>query len=522
MLDTQNAQHAADVLMAGRRVLAVLPPSNRDRTKSIISFLQAAKARWGIRVDVVCRNIERRGFESLAAPSGQFFFVPQLLQSQDWERDHESVAATERLMHEAEQAARLPIGRLIMGASHTVGRAYNTPVRRVRSYALVRRVLKDNSEPFRIVRRMFRFADDVLAAANPDFVFAYEYATLLNRALWLAAKRRGIPCVVIRYSKINSEHAYWSTDPLMMNTLATERAKAKREDGAAVSEAAKARLKAFREQPATVQYIVTRWWNITQRGFLRWHLQYARVVVREFINGLRGQDRALAEPPGSRLLRYYWSIITAYWQQRYRHSFDEAGLADMKYVYFPLHKDAEIALTVQATAWYDQRNTVRILASMLPFGYRLLVREHRLNHLHRTTRSYRELAQIPNVVLIDPFDSQFKYLRHADLVVTENGSSGWEGFVLGRRVIVLSRTFYDGAALGTKVEEPDRLNAAILESLAKPPVADPVAHDHALGCVIEAELETTFPLNVEGAPAALDRLAETIESLLRARGARAA
>ncbi len=113
----------------------------------------------------------------------------------------------------------------------------------------------------------------------------------------------------------------------------------------------------------------------------------------------------------------------------------------MKYVYLPLHKDAEFAQTFQATTWHDQRNTVRVLASMLPAGYRLLVREHRMNSGFRPTRGYRELLNLPNVVLLDPHDSQFKYLRYADLVVTENGSSGWEGLVLGRRVLLLSRTF---------------------------------------------------------------------------------
>ena len=104
-------------------------------------------------------------------------------------------------------------------------------------------------------------------------------------------------------------------------------------------------------------------------------------------------------------------------------------------------------------------NTIRLLASVLPFGYKLLVREHRLNLGRRRTQAYGELAQLPNVVLIDPFDSQFKYLKHASLVVTENGSSGWEGLLLQRRVLLLSdATFYQGCGQGVTVSDPDRLN----------------------------------------------------------------
>jgi hypothetical protein len=506
--------------MTGRRVLALLPPSKKEQTQTIIGFLEAAKARWDIEVDVVCLEIDRGGFERLAAPADRFFFVPHLLQPQDWERDPEQVAAVEGRIHEAELAAGHPIGRLVLGAAHNIGRAFNAPMRHWRRYAIVRRVLRDNSEAFRIARRLFRFADDVLAVAAPDFICAYEYAVALNAAFQLAAKLHGIPCVVSRNSKINSGHAFWSTDRLMLNTMAIAVGTAKRESGAPVSHAANARLRAFREQPATVHYIASKWQYVARSGFLRWHLQYARTIGRELVSRSKGADRALAETLGSRLALYYWQILMTYRHQRFLHSFDDAALAKMKYVYFPMHKEAELALALQATQWYDQRNTIRLLASMLPFGYRLLVRENRLNYGHRPTRIYRELAQIPNVVVIDPFDSQFKYLRHADLVVTENGSSGWEGLLLGRRVLLLSETFYDGTGLGMRVTDPDRINAAILETLAKPPVADAAAHDHALACMIDAELETTFPMSREGTRTALDRLAATLSPVLRRHGSR--
>lgn len=42
--------------------------------------------------------------------------------------------------------------------------------------------------------------------------------------------------------------------------------------------------------------------------------------------------------------------------------------------------------------------------------------------------------------------------------------------------------------------DPDRLNAAILEMLAKPPVTDKKEHDHALACVVDSELDTIFPM----------------------------
>jgi hypothetical protein len=79
--------------------------------------------------------------------------------------------------------------------------------------------------------------------------------------------------------------------------------------------------------------------------------------------------------------------------------------------------------------------------------------------------------------------------------------------MLARRVLLLARSFYDGAGLGVRVTDPGRLNAAILDVLARPAVADPAVHDHALGYAIDAELETSFPMTVAGTALALDRLA---------------
>ena len=195
--------------------------------------------------------------------------------------------------------------------------------------------------------------------------------------------------------------------------------------------------------------------------------------------------------------------------------FDEKALAEMKYVFFTIHKETDISQTFQAAVWHDQRNTIQILASLLPGGYRLLVREHRFNRGHRPTSYYRELSRVPNVILIDALDSQYKYLNNADLVVTENGSSGWEALLLNRRVITLAQTFYDGADLTTKVEDANNLGAAIIDVLANPAVKNQAAHDHALGCMIDAERESTFSMASDGIPAVLDRIADTI---LRSRG----
>lgn len=519
MMDARTSFQSDDRALAERRVLAILPLSRKDRTRYVFQVLAGAKQRWNWNIDVICQNFDKRAFDDLVAPAGRLYSPPHLLKIADWERDPAAVAELTKRIHEAELAAGLPFGRLILAGAHSVGRVYNLMLRYSNRYPLVQRVAKDNIEPFRIFRRLFRFCEETLDRAKPDIVFAFDWATPLHFSMWLAANLRGIPCVTIRNSKIVPNHAFWTLDRLLLNDAAFEIARAKRAGKAPISEQARNYVDGFRNKPKTIDYIANKWRDRMRRGFWRWHLEYARTMVREIINSTRGQDRALREPGIVRLYRYYRGLWLAYYHRRFHTMLDENTLAGMKYVYFPLHKEAELAQTFQATLWHDQRNTVRVLASLLPSGYRLVVREHRLNYGLRPTRVYRQLASIPNVTIIDPFDSQFKYLRHADLIITENGSSGWEGLVLNRPVITLSRTFYDGAALGSKVEDPQKLNAAILEALEKPAVADAQTHDHALACMVDAEYETTFPANKDGVPGALDLLVKTVAGALQPRPA---
>ncbi len=516
-MNTQDNTMTADEVLRDLSVLVILPPSKKDRTQFLVAVLEAAKKRWNWQINGVAANIDLKPFEKLVAPNGRLFSPPWLLRVTDRENDASANAETNRRLREAENKSNLPLGRAILSGAHSIGRAYNVAVRHANQYPLIRKVLKNNSEPARIFRRLFQFADDAMEACSPDMIIAFDWATPQHFSTYLAASRRSIPCVAIRNSKIMHDQGFWTIDRLLFNIAALEEAAARRRERMPVSEEALKRVRAFRDQPTTIKYIANRWRYRAQRNFLRWHWQFGGIVTREFVNTLRGQDNALRERWLGRFVRFYRRTIYSYYHQLFIKVVEDEDLTKMRYVYFPMHKEAELAQSFQATLWNDQRNTIRILASNLPFGYRLLVREHRLNFGVRPTRFYREMAKIPNVVMLDPFDSQFKYLRHADLVVTENGSSGWEGLLLGRRVLLLSNTFFDGAGLGTTVTDPDKIGAAMVEIVSKPAVVDQEAHDRALATMIDAERHHAFPMTCGTIPVALDHLAKTLMPAMRAR-----
>lgn len=511
----QAQQNQSECAMTGLRVLAMLPAYTEDRATYLVRLLTAAKQRWGWHVDLFCSPSDRDAFGELTTPAGKLFTAPDSFRQATWEGDPQSVATINHKLSEAEFATGVPAGQLILASQATIGRAFVAPVQHTNLTEFSARVLEDNTEAFRIIRRMYQFADELVETAKPDLLLAYEWEKPWRSTVWMAAASRGIACVAIRRSKLHADHYYWTTDRTLFNTAARESAVVRSERDAPVSDAAVDYIRNFREQPKTVKYVQAKWQQEKEKSWLRWHAQFVRDAMRYYIGFVTGRNQQRRKWLLRKLVTYNLRFVLGPRQQRFFRTFDDEQLQTLRYIYFPMHKETDLPLVFQAPRWHDQRNTIQVLAGTLPLGYRLLVREHRFNVGRRPMHYYRDLSRLPNVVLIDAFDSQFKYIRNADLVVTENGTSGWEALLLGRRAITLSRTSYDGAALARKVEDFDRLGAAILRALREPAVADAAAHDRRLGWMIDAERATTFPMAETGIPVGLDQFANLIAARLR-------
>ena len=209
----------------------------------------------------------------------------------------------------------------------------------------------------------------------------------------------------------------------MFNVAARGLAAAKRDAKAKVSDAAIEYIRAFREQPRMVNYVKAKWQEKAKNTWLNWHVSWARSTASSMLKTMvQPANVRRVVKAGRKLFDFNRKLVRARRQERFFSVFSPTELAAMNYIYFPLHKETDLPVNFQAAAWFDQQNTIRLLASVAPNGYRLLVREHRHNFGLRSSRYYRELAQLPNVVLVDAFDSQFKYIENADLIVTEKRS----------------------------------------------------------------------------------------------------
>ncbi len=518
-----NAEPVTCSSSQGMKVLAMFSHIRGGYARQLLRVLERAKEH-GWEINVLCRSVDRKTFAPIVAPSGKIFNYPEMLNPIAWETDPARVADVERRLAEAEQTAGVPVGQLIAGCPASIGRAYVVPARIRLSSQMADRVLTNNTEPFRIFRRYFGFGEQVLAECGADVLLAFEWGTPLHSAMWLSATRQGIPAIALRRSKILTDFCYWSTDRLMRNTRSQAEARKRRNSDAAASDFAGDYIKRFRDQPTISNVVETKWkrkaqirWAREAKAWLTLPVRFARAVALDLLYKLRGLDTAQRSPALERLLAPRMRAITARKHARYLRTYDDAQLSRMKYVYFPVHKETDMPLAYEATPWQDQRNSIQLIASSLPFGYNLLVREHKLNFGQRPKDYYPHLWRLPNVIVIDPYDSQFKYLRHADLIVTENGSSGWEGLLFRRKVLTIAPNFYDGAGLSERVYDANQLGARIVEMLARPAASDmaesDAEYDRQLAHMIDAEAATTFSNDIEGMATGTELLAELVKEL---------
>ncbi len=143
-------------------------------------------------------------------------------------------------------------------------------------------------------------------------------------------------------------------------------------------------------------------------------------------------------------------------------------LAPGAYAFFPLHTEPEVTLLVYGKPWLNQIEAARLLASSLPLGMRLLVKEHPWSVGKRKPGYYRKLLAIPNLVLAPPEVPARDYLAGAALVAVIGGSVGLEALMLGRPVVTLGRAPFNFLPPGLlrHAAVPDRLGWEIRDLLA--------------------------------------------------------
>jgi len=167
-------------------------------------------------------------------------------------------------------------------------------------------------------------------------------------------------------------------------------------------------------------------------------------------------------------------------------------LPRLDYAFFPLHTEPEITLSVYSKPYLNQIEAVRLYSHNLPTGMTLVVKEHPWSIGKRPLGYYRKLLEIPNVRLAHPGLNSRALVSQARLITVIAGSIAFEGLMLKKPVVVLSRAPFNflPPTMIRAVKDPGDLGFEIRDLLERYQV-----DEKALLCYIAAVMKESVPVD---------------------------
>lgn len=175
--------------------------------------------------------------------------------------------------------------------------------------------------------------------------------------------------------------------------------------------------------------------------------------------------------------------------------------AGERFVYYPLHVPADVALTLRSPEYLDQLALIDFIARSVPHPWKVVVKEHPALVGAVDYRRVRQLlARRDNVILVNPGTNNYAVVRYADAVITVNSKSGAEALLVGKPVIVLGDAFYRGCSLAYTADRLRDLPSLINKVIREPRMVDAdvarVYFQDVWAQSLPGELYDTTPKNV--------------------------
>jgi hypothetical protein len=285
---------------------------------------------------------------------------------------------------------------------------------------------------------------------HPEAVFSFICVTFGEYLAYLIARARGIPYLSLRSTRIENFVTFAPTIFEPSEDLIAEYRRRYRQgvDDAWTAEARRylsdARGGVLRyEGVVPVSRNAMQGKPATERPLARLGAM-ARAEYDHWFGGGRDDNQVTA--PSTTLL--YARFLNPARARRVNRALGPGylGVQDLPgrdYVFYPMHHEPEMSLSVQSRSYLNQIEVVRNIAQSLPVGWEVLIKEHPASMGRRPLSYYRKLLAVPGVRFMDPGVNSREIVGHARIVITISGSIGFEAVVRGKPVICFGHASYD-------------------------------------------------------------------------------
>ena len=138
-------------------------------------------------------------------------------------------------------------------------------------------------------------------------------------------------------------------------------------------------------------------------------------------------------------------------------------IPNTSFVFFPMHYEPERTLSTDAPFFTNQLETITSIAKSLPIEFKLVVKEHPVMKTlgWRKISYYKELLDLPNVVLVHPSMTPESLYKKCSLVITTTGTAGFEAAFYNKPTIVLADVIYSELSSIHRLKSIEELPATI-------------------------------------------------------------
>ncbi|MDC3254639.1 hypothetical protein OAU20_03505, partial [Nitrosopumilus sp.] len=137
------------------------------------------------------------------------------------------------------------------------------------------------------------------------------------------------------------------------------------------------------------------------------------------------------------------------------------------FVYFPMNVDEEMNLLHYAPFYNNQIEVIRHIAKSIPIDYVLFVKDHVASKLRgwHEPNYYKEILEIPNVILINPNFDNDTLVQHSKLIFGIRGTTPLKALKYGRSSIIFGDQAFKILPSIFKVDSLTTLPNLIVEAL---------------------------------------------------------
>lgn len=274
-------------------------------------------------------------------------------------------------------------------------------------------------------------------------VFIYEPpSNCFGLAAWHASQMRGIPYLGLMPARVPGRFQIISRP--FDQSYEARMLWQQRDAGAAAYELADTylarmdgqTLEYMRTSTSNPQGMIGKYVRFDKFHLLKHELEVAKVV------GDAADSMSVPRP-----MHYRWAYVRRTWERNRRigkvRPYFTKSLPNTDYVIYPIHLHPEASTSIYGAKHSDEFHTITRIASNLPIGMKLVVKDHIHAFGLQPLSFYEKLSKMPNVVLLDPYFDIKEAIRHAKAMVTNTSTAGFEALALGCPVLLLGEAPYN-------------------------------------------------------------------------------